>query len=103
MSTSANDPSCHLQAEALEAGVSLTSNFLSTQAQTRVLPLLQAYVQRRSACEQILGRRLRASDNLMKFCCHGGQLPSQTAHSLLAPFTQASPEHPAGACPVPAV
>ena len=29
----------------------------------------------RSICEQLLKRPLKPSDNLMKFCCHGGSLP----------------------------
>jgi histone arginine demethylase JMJD6 len=31
-----------------------------------------AYANRREACEFILGRGLKASDNVMKFCVHGG-------------------------------
>lgn len=78
-----------MQAEALEDGVSLTTNFLSKQASLKVMPHLEAYIQRRSTCEHILGRRLSASDNLMKFCCHGGRLSLEAAHSMLAPKSPA--------------
>ena len=72
-----------MQVEALDDGVSLTSNFLSRPACKHVLPQLHAYVQRRSVCETILGRQLRACDNLMKFCCHGGDIPLHIAKQLL--------------------
>ena len=35
------------------------------------------------ACEFLLGRGLRASDNIMKFCVHGGELNKSLAASIM--------------------
>lgn len=48
-----------------------------------VFVLLSKYIRRRKTCERILGRPLRARDNLMKFCCHGGQMPAEMARRML--------------------
>ena len=41
------------------------------------------------ACEFILGRCLRASDNVMKFCVHGGELNKSLAASIMGLTTDA--------------
>lgn len=48
------------------------------------MPFLAKYIQRREACEGILGRRLRSDNNLMKFCCHGGRVPIEIAKKFMA-------------------
>ena len=53
-------------AVALEAGVSLTVNFLARANRHRVLEKAVAFANRRDACEALLGRAPRASDNLLK-------------------------------------
>ena len=40
----------------------------------RVTPKLLPYMKARTRCQLWLGRTLRASDNLMQLCVHGGQL-----------------------------
>ncbi|KAK9816493.1 hypothetical protein WJX72_000966 [[Myrmecia] bisecta] len=75
-------------AVSLQPSISLTGNFLSRSNRSAVLPLLAKYMQRRSMCERILGRPLRAGDsgrptNLMAFCCHGGRIPADVALRLL--------------------
>ena len=59
--------------ESLEDTVSLTVNFLPKCNRTRVLEKVVAYARRRSVCEALLRRPLRASDNVLKFCVHGGE------------------------------
>jgi histone arginine demethylase JMJD6 len=62
-------------AVALEPSLSLSANFLAKCNKRAVLPTLMKYMERRAMCENILKRPLRGSDNLMKFCCHGGRVP----------------------------
>lgn len=67
----------------LDATVSLTLNFLPRCHRQAVMLLLIRYMTRRGACEDILGRQLRASDNLMKFCCHGGRIDLSAVDKIL--------------------
>ena len=70
-------------AVALDATASLTVNFCSAANRRRVVEKCVAYANRRDACEHMLGRSLRASDNVMKFCVHGGELNRALAASIL--------------------
>eukprot|EP00793_Prasinoderma_coloniale_P004682 PRCOL_00000443-RA len=70
-------------AVALEPSVSLTVNFACKASMRDVLPLAKRYAKRRSMCEDMLGRTLKASDNLLKFCVHGGELNVEIAASIL--------------------
>jgi len=54
-----------------------------TDMQRAVLPTLMKYMERRAMCENILKRPLRGSDNLMKFCCHGGRVPVDAARAIM--------------------
>jgi len=67
----------------LDDTVSVTINFMSKVNHKAVFVLLSKYIRRRKTCERILGRPLRARDNLMKFCCHGGQMPAEMARRML--------------------
>ena len=67
----------------LAATVSLTVNFLSRANRRAAVDRAVAYANRRDACEHILGRTLRASDNVMKFCVHGGELNKSLAASIM--------------------
>ena len=67
----------------LDATVSLTVNFLSRANRRAAVDRAVAYANRRDACEHILGRTLRASDNVMKFCVHGGELNKSLAASIM--------------------
>jgi histone arginine demethylase JMJD6 len=79
----------------LDATLSLTRNFLPPCALARVAKPLAAYLQRRDTCESLLGRTLRASDNLLKFCVHGGSLPMHAVKDVLNPHKQTrTPETP---------
>ena len=60
-------------AVALDHGVSLTVNFASAANRRGVVDRCVAYANRRDACEHVLGRTLRASDNAMKFCGTAGR------------------------------
>jgi len=68
----------------LDDTVSVTVNFLSKVNHGHVIGHLTNYIRRRKACERILGRKLRAKDNLMKYCCHGGQIPVEMAKHMLS-------------------
>jgi hypothetical protein len=68
---------------ALDHGVSLTVNFASKANRRGVVDRCVAYANRRDACEHVLGRTLRASDNVMKFCVHGGDLNKNLAASII--------------------
>ena len=70
-------------AVALEAGVSLTVNFLARANRHRVLEKAVAFANRRDACEALLGRAPRASDNLLKFCVHGGSIGTGDAAKIM--------------------
>ena len=70
-------------AVALEAGVSLTVNFLARANRRRVLEKAVAFANRRDACEAVLGRAPRASDNLLKFCVHGGSIGTGDAAKIM--------------------
>ena len=70
-------------AVALSAGVSLTKNFLSRANRRRVLEETVAFANRRDACAFVLGRAPRASDNLIKFCVHGGSLRLSDAAKVM--------------------
>lgn len=70
-------------AVALDHGVSLTVNFASAANRRGVVDRCVAYANRRDACEHVLGRTLRASDNAMKFCVHGGEVNKNLAASIL--------------------
>ena len=70
-------------AVALDHGVSLTVNFASAANRRGVVDRCVAYANRRDACEHVLGRALRASDNAMKFCVHGGEVNKNLAASIL--------------------
>ena len=70
-------------AVALDHGVSLTVNFASRANRRGVVDRCVAYANRRDACEHVLGRTLRASDNVMKFCVHGGDLNKNLAASII--------------------
>lgn len=59
-------------------------NFLSKANHKHVLDSLTKYIERRKICERILGRPLRARDNLMKYCCHGGAMPASIARQMLS-------------------
>jgi hypothetical protein len=41
-------------------------------------------MKRRGMCERIMRRTLRASDNLLKFCVHGGSIPRELAARMFA-------------------
>lgn len=71
----------------LDDTVSVTINFLSKVNHKAVFLLLSKYIKRRKTCERILGRPLRARDNLMKFCCHGGKMPADMAKRMLQMVT----------------
>lgn len=60
------------------------TNFLPRCHFKKVLKPLTEYLRRRTMCERILRRPLQASNNLMKFCCHGGKLPLNLAMKMLA-------------------
>mmetsp|Transcript_1925 Transcript_1925/g.3574 ORF Transcript_1925/g.3574 Transcript_1925/m.3574 type:complete len:344 (-) Transcript_1925:328-1359(-) len=68
---------------ALEPSLSLSANFLSQCNKRNVMPTLVKYLERRGNCEKILQRPLRGSDNLMKFCCHGGRIPVEAARAIM--------------------
>lgn len=68
---------------ALTHTVSLTVNFLASANRRNVVERCVAYANRRSACEFVLGRQLKASDNVMKFCVHGGDINKTMAASIL--------------------
>ena len=70
-------------AVALTHTVSLTVNFLASANRRNVVERCVAYANRRSACEFVLGRQLKASDNVMKFCVHGGDINKTMAASIL--------------------
>ena len=70
-------------AVALSAGVSLTKNFLSRANRRAVLEETVAFANRRDACAFVLGRAPRASDNLLKFCVHGGSLRLSDAAKVM--------------------
>ena len=70
-------------AVALNHTVSLTVNFLSACNRKACVEKAIAYANRRDACEFVLGRPLRASDNVMKFCVHGGELNKSLAASIM--------------------
>ena len=63
--------------------VSLTVNFMCPWSKNYVVPLLRKYAERRAMCEKVLGRSLKANDNAMKFCVHGGSIPLEMAKSIL--------------------
>ena len=75
--------------------MSLTENFFAKCNKHVVIPKWESYVQRKMKCEKILGRTLRASNNLMKYCCHGGKLPATLAMKILQACSNA-PEPDAG-------
>merc|ERR1712157_286744 len=70
-------------AVALDDSVSLTVNFLSKVNRRAVLNSVSKFADRRMACEEILGRPISANDNLMKFCCHGGEINARLAAAVL--------------------
>ena len=72
----------------LSRSVSLTENFFSKTNKQVVIPLWESYVRRKIKCEKILGRTLRASDNLLKFCVHGGKLPASLVLKILNAYNE---------------
>ena len=70
-------------AVALEPTISVTCNFACKASMRSVLPLAKRYAKRRAMCEDALGRKLRASDNVMKFCVHGGEISRELAAAIL--------------------
>lgn len=79
-------------AVALNHTVSLTVNFLSACNRRACVEKAIAYANRREACEFVLGRGLRASDNVMKFCVHGGELNKNLAASIMGLTAEALTE-----------
>ena len=70
-------------AVSLTPTVSLTVNFCSAANRRAVLELAAAYADRRAACEELLGRPLKSTDNLMKFCCQGGKVQLASAAAVM--------------------
>ena len=69
--------------DGLTETVSLTVNFMCPASKAYVVPLLKKYAERRAMCEKVLGRTLKANDNVMKFCVHGGSIPMDMAKRIL--------------------
>lgn len=69
--------------DGLTETVSLTVNFMCPASKAYVVPLLKKYAERRAMCEKVLGRALKANDNVMKFCVHGGSIPMDMAKRIL--------------------
>eukprot|EP00899_Mesostigma_viride_P004248 jgi/Mesvir1/13824/Mv15975-RA.1 len=67
----------------VDATLSLTSNFLCPPNRLRLLGTVGAYMARRRQCQDLLGRPLRAKDNLMKFCVHGGKIDIVAAQAVM--------------------
>lgn len=67
----------------VEPGVSLTVNFLSRANRRNVVEKTIGFANRRDACEMLIGRKLRASDNLLKFCVHGGNMQLGDAAKIM--------------------
>ena len=59
---------------ATKDSVSLTLNFCPEMAQSKVFKHLMPYMRNRARCQIWMGRTLRANDNLMQLCVHGGTL-----------------------------
>lgn len=59
---------------ATQDSVSLTLNFCPQMAQSKVFKHLMPYMRNRARCQIWMGRTLRANDNLMQLCVHGGTL-----------------------------
>lgn len=64
-------------------GVSLTTNFLSSANRRNVVQKTVDFANRKDACETLLGRTLRASDNVLKFCVHGGRVRLSDAAKVM--------------------
>ena len=91
--------------DGLTETVSLTVNFMCQASKAYVVPLLKKYAERRAMCEKVLGRTLKANDNVMKFCVHGGSIPMDMAKRILgttmAAEGDADADAEAGAGPEP--
>jgi histone arginine demethylase JMJD6 len=61
-------------AVAQTASISLTLNFAPAAAKAAVMEKVIPYARNRGRCQMLLGRTLRARDNLMQLCIHGGQI-----------------------------
>ncbi len=61
-------------AVAQSASISLTLNFAPTVVKTAVMQHVVPYAKNRGRCQMLLGRNLRAADNLMQLCIHGGTI-----------------------------
>jgi hypothetical protein len=61
-------------AVAQSASISLTLNFAPTAVKTAVMQHVVPYAKNRGRCQMLLGRNLRAADNLMQLCIHGGTI-----------------------------
>ena len=69
--------------DGLTETVSLTVNFRCPASKAYVVQLLKKYAERRAMCEKVLGRALKANDNVMKSCVHGGSIPMDMAKRIL--------------------
>ena len=67
----------------LDDTLSLTVNFCARCNAAAVLEHAVRYAARRGACEALLGRPLRAADNLLKFCTHGGEVNLRQAAAVM--------------------
>ena len=61
-------------AVAQSPSISLTLNFAPTVVKTAVMQHVVPYAKNRGRCQMLLGRNLRAADNLMQLCIHGGTI-----------------------------
>ncbi|EKX40969.1 hypothetical protein GUITHDRAFT_153966 [Guillardia theta CCMP2712] len=97
---------------ALSESISLTLNFAPLCVRKSILKHVVPYTRNRARCQMVLGRRLKASDNLMQLCIHGGTIkygdmcsddaavarnPMQAADD---PAASASPDEDGDAAPV---
>jgi len=70
-------------AVAQSASISLTLNFAPIVSKSNILAHLMPYVKNRGRCQMLLGRRLRAGDNLMQLCIHGGTIKYRDLQDVL--------------------
>mmetsp|Transcript_35386 Transcript_35386/g.70791 ORF Transcript_35386/g.70791 Transcript_35386/m.70791 type:complete len:173 (-) Transcript_35386:4-522(-) len=79
-------------AVAQSPSISLTLNFAPIVTKSNIVSHLMPYVKNRGRCQMLLGRRLRASDNLMQLCIHGGTIKYRDLQDVMGPGNAAEEE-----------